>query len=81
MVIIWNPVIRKSVGIVIPIPKVGYTVVGFGVCPDTCDPKLVKITVDKISSIWEVEVYMLSTRVWKTVYMDAPFDSYLRWCQ
>nr|GEY46601.1 reverse transcriptase domain-containing protein [Tanacetum cinerariifolium] len=64
-----------------PQTQVGYTVVGFGVCPDTCDPKLVKITVDKISSIWEVEVFMLSTRVWKTVYMDAPFDSYLRWFQ
>ncbi|GJW47295.1 ribonuclease H-like domain-containing protein [Tanacetum coccineum] len=81
MAIIWNPVVRKSVGIIIPIPKVGYIVVGFGVCPDTSDPKLVKIAVDKISSIWEVEVFTLSTRVWKTVYMDAPFESCLRWFQ
>ncbi|GKE67642.1 putative pentatricopeptide repeat-containing protein, partial [Tanacetum coccineum] len=46
MAVIWNPTVRKSVGIVV-IPKVGYkrTIVGFGVCPDTSDPKLVKISV------------------------------------
>ncbi|GJU09956.1 FAR1-related sequence 5-like protein, partial [Tanacetum coccineum] len=45
MAVIWNPTVRKSVGIVV-IPKVGYkrTIVGFGVCPDTSDPKLVKIS-------------------------------------
>ncbi|GJW06937.1 putative pentatricopeptide repeat-containing protein [Tanacetum coccineum] len=69
----WN--VRKSVGIVIPIPKSGYIVVGFGVCPDTSDPKLVKTNVDKISSMWDVDVFTLSTRVWKTVYMGAPFKS------
>ena len=51
------------------------TIVGFGVCPDTSDPKLVKITVTKIPSMWEVEVFTLSTRVWKTVYTGAPFKS------
>ncbi|GJT94468.1 putative pentatricopeptide repeat-containing protein [Tanacetum coccineum] len=74
MVVIWNPTLRKSVGIVIPIPKVRH-IVGFGVCPDTSDPKLVKIIVDQISSMWEVEVFTLSTRFWKTVYMGAPFKS------
>ncbi|GKA67688.1 ribonuclease H-like domain-containing protein [Tanacetum coccineum] len=73
MVVIWNPTVRKSVGIVIP--KSGSIVVGFGVCPDTNDPKLVKVSVDEITSMWVVEVFTLSTRVWKTVYMGAPFKS------
>nr|GEX27632.1 hypothetical protein [Tanacetum cinerariifolium] len=51
-------------------------VVGFGVCPRTSDPKLVKISVVKEpSSMWVVEVFTLSRRVWETVYMDAPFKS------
>ncbi|GJQ98266.1 hypothetical protein Tco_0009405 [Tanacetum coccineum] len=54
MAVIWNPTIRKSVSIVIPIPK-AWHIVGFGVCPDTSDPKLVKIIDDKIS--WVVEVF------------------------
>ncbi|GKA82715.1 ribonuclease H-like domain-containing protein [Tanacetum coccineum] len=76
MVVIWNPTIRKSVDIVF-IPKVGYTstYVGFGVCPDTSNLKLVKMSVAKIPSMWQVDVYNLSTRVWKTVYMGAPFKS------
>ncbi|GJX54587.1 putative pentatricopeptide repeat-containing protein [Tanacetum coccineum] len=73
MVVIWNPNVRKSVGIVIP--KVGYNVFGFGVCPDTSDPKLVKMIVAKIPPMWQVEVFTLSTRVWKSVYTDVPFKS------
>ncbi|GJW87338.1 ribonuclease H-like domain-containing protein [Tanacetum coccineum] len=75
MVVIWNPTVRKSVAIVIPSSKAGYTVVGFGVCPDTSVPKLVKIIIDHISSMWVVEVFTLSTRVWKTVFTGAPFKS------
>ncbi|GKA15667.1 putative pentatricopeptide repeat-containing protein [Tanacetum coccineum] len=76
MAVIWNPTVRKSVGIVV-IPKVGYkrTIVGFGVCPDTSDPKLVKISVDATPSMWEVEVFTLSTRVRKIVFTGAPFKS------
>nr|GEU33449.1 hypothetical protein [Tanacetum cinerariifolium] len=80
MVVIWNPTVRKSVGIDILVPKGMYTkekciVVGFGFCPDTSDLKLVKIIDDKISSMWVVEVFALSTHVWKTVYTGAPFKS------
>ncbi|GJW60909.1 F-box domain containing protein [Tanacetum coccineum] len=74
-IVIWNPTVRKSVCIDILVPEAGYIVVGFGVCHDTSDPKLVKIYVDKISSMWVVEVFTLSTRVWKTVYIGAPFKS------
>ncbi|GJV68332.1 hypothetical protein Tco_0756038 [Tanacetum coccineum] len=72
MAVIWNHAIRKSVAIVV-IPKAGYkrTIVGFEVFPDTNDPKLVKISVAKIPSMWEVEVFTLSTRVWKTVCLGG----------
>ncbi|GJU08821.1 F-box domain containing protein [Tanacetum coccineum] len=79
MVVIWNPSVRKCVGIVIPNvlrSKVGYTRIGFGVCPRTNDPKLVKINVVQTPSIcWEVQVFTLSSRVWKTVFTGAPLRS------
>nr|GEW65314.1 hypothetical protein [Tanacetum cinerariifolium] len=79
MVVLWNPSIRKSVAIRIPnvIDSLyGYTCIGFGVCPHTNDPKLVKINVTKTLSIcWEVHVFTLSSRVWKAVYTGAPFKS------
>ncbi|GKD22318.1 F-box domain containing protein [Tanacetum coccineum] len=80
MAVIWNPSIRKCVSIVIPnvltFPH-GHTAIGFGVCPYTCDPKLVKINVNNISIpyTWVVEVFTLSTRVWQTVYRGMPFKS------
>ncbi|GJW57297.1 F-box domain containing protein [Tanacetum coccineum] len=68
-----NPSIRKCVGI--PILN-EYTHLGFGVCHDTSDPKLVKINVVRFPSrSWEVQVFTLSLRVWRTVYMGAPFNS------
>ncbi|GKB21085.1 F-box domain containing protein [Tanacetum coccineum] len=77
IVVLWNPCIRKSVGIPIPNEfdsRDRYTRIGFGVCPETNDPKLVKINVVKTPSIcWEVQVFTLSSRVWKTVYTGAPF--------
>ncbi|PWA72420.1 F-box domain-containing protein [Artemisia annua] len=82
MAVIWNPTVRKSVGIVIPNELYMRYVVGFGVCPRTSDPKLVKISVDKKRSMWVVEVFTLSRRVWETVYTGAPFKSYdLVWHQ
>ncbi|GJS85373.1 F-box domain containing protein [Tanacetum coccineum] len=79
LVVIWNPSVRKCVGIVIPNvlhSKVGYTRIGFGVCHDTNDPKLVKINVvETPSRCWEVQVFTLSSRVWKTVFTGAPFTS------
>nr|GEY00086.1 hypothetical protein [Tanacetum cinerariifolium] len=79
MVVLWNPSLRKCVGIVIPNVvdlQVLYTRIGFGVCPHTNDPKLVKINVVKTPSIcWDVQVFTLSSCVWKTVYTSAPFES------
>nr|GEX99166.1 hypothetical protein [Tanacetum cinerariifolium] len=79
MAVLWNPSLRKCVGI--PIPNVlyslyGYTRIGFGVCPRTNDPKIVKINVVKIPSIcWEIQVFTLTSRVWKTVFTGAHFRS------
>nr|GEW30942.1 ribonuclease H-like domain-containing protein [Tanacetum cinerariifolium] len=86
-VVIWNPTVRKLVCSDILVPEGRYTkeeciVVGIGVCPDTSDLKLVKIIDDKISSMWVVEGFTLSTHVWKTVYTGAPFKSCdLTWFQ
>jgi F-box interacting protein len=83
MAVIWNPSVRKYVGIVIPnvlYSRVGYTRIGFGVCPDTNDPNLVKINIVRTpSKCWEVQVFTLSSRVWKTVYMGAPKSVGLNW--
>nr|GEV82995.1 hypothetical protein [Tanacetum cinerariifolium] len=71
MDVLWNPTIKKSVGIVVPnvlhLPEV-LTFIGFRFCPNTSDPMLVKISTIGFRTIdWEVEVFKLSTRVWKTV--------------
>nr|GEV62784.1 ribonuclease H-like domain, reverse transcriptase, RNA-dependent DNA polymerase [Tanacetum cinerariifolium] len=81
MVVIWNPTVRKSVGIDILVPKGMYIkeewiVVGFGVCSDTSDLKLVKIIDDKISSMWVVEVFTLRFRSNGEVVMELDDDNY-----
>nr|GEZ88966.1 hypothetical protein [Tanacetum cinerariifolium] len=62
MAVIWNPTVRKYVGIVILNALDMYIVIGFGVCPDTSDPKLVKISVIVTPSMWVVEVFTLRLR-------------------
>nr|GEW71790.1 hypothetical protein [Tanacetum cinerariifolium] len=80
MAVLWNPIVRNSVCVVIPIlssptePTVA-GVVGFGVCHDTSDPKIVKIDVIHKKGIvhWEVYVFTLSSRVWKSLSITPPF--------
>nr|GFB82961.1 hypothetical protein [Tanacetum cinerariifolium] len=43
------------------------------VCPENCDPKLVKI--DKVKGILEVHVCTLSTRAWKKVFVNSQYKS------
>ncbi|XP_071718754.1 putative F-box protein At1g47790 [Rutidosis leptorrhynchoides] len=65
-VVLWNPTIRKSVDVVLGNhPDI---VIGFGVCPNTSDPKLVKINCVS----WEVEVFTLSSRVWRSISITMP---------
>nr|XP_043632970.1 putative F-box protein At3g16590 [Erigeron canadensis] len=87
MAVVWNPWIRKSVDV--PVPNVLFvpyeTILGFGVSPQTKDPKIVKI----ISSIhpkadtsvptpWRVEVFTLSSGTWKTPSNNLPFRNSIR---
>ncbi|GJY72842.1 F-box domain containing protein [Tanacetum coccineum] len=67
IVVLWNPSVVKAVAI--PIYNSNkLTFVGFGVCPNTSDFKLVRINTNGYLTVnWEVEVFMLSTRVWKNV--------------
>ncbi|KAK1412954.1 hypothetical protein QVD17_34590 [Tagetes erecta] len=84
-VVLWNVSIRKGVSFVVP--NVGddiyKTALGFGVCRVTRDVKIVKIRcilswedVVSISSIpWQVEVFTLSTRAWRSPYSNLPRKS------
>ncbi|XP_071714060.1 putative F-box protein At3g10430 [Rutidosis leptorrhynchoides] len=71
--VLWNPMIQKSVPIVVPGDE-NYmefkSVVGFGVCPRTSVPKLVKITfISRSPSIKnrtpQVEIFSLSSGSWR----------------
>ncbi|KAM0005459.1 putative F-box domain, galactose oxidase/kelch, beta-propeller, F-box associated interaction [Helianthus debilis subsp. tardiflorus] len=74
--VIWNPSIRKSVAIALPNldMRVAHAL-GFGVCPVTSDPKIVKISGTRsrhmkmkgvtCSSRWQVEVFSLRSGVWR----------------
>ncbi|GKD13894.1 putative polyprotein [Tanacetum coccineum] len=81
VVVFWNSSIRKSVSVLLE-PPLGLRTswVGFGVCPKTHDPKLVKIDkIRNVTGIPEVQVYTLSTRAWKKVYYKPPYMPYELW--
>ncbi|MFS8028975.1 putative F-box domain-containing protein [Helianthus anomalus] len=69
--VIWNPSLRKAVDVVLPDiadDDMYRTVLGFGVCRETRDPKIVKIKMDtKIHKEGGVYVFTLSTRIWRSV--------------
>ncbi|KAJ0771822.1 putative galactose oxidase/kelch, beta-propeller, kelch-type beta propeller [Helianthus annuus] len=80
---LWNPTIRKTVELVVPSVANGETyatVLGFGVCRETNDPKIVKIThivswgdMETASCIpWQVEVFTLSTGAWRRLGGNLP---------
>nr|XP_043633010.1 putative F-box protein At1g47765 [Erigeron canadensis] len=92
MFLLWNPAIRKSVGIQVPVmydEKVGNIgfddVVGFGVCPVTFDPTIIKIRcvnykqkmkdMPDISVPWKVRVFTLSTGTWSILSTDLPREA------
>ncbi|XP_071703058.1 putative F-box protein At1g47790 [Rutidosis leptorrhynchoides] len=66
MYAIWNPFIRKSVGIEVA-PSSLFKVY-FGVCPVTLDPKVVRIITR--SKKWLVEIYTLSSGSWRDISND-----------
>nr|XP_043619329.1 putative F-box protein At1g32420 [Erigeron canadensis] len=77
-VVLWNPTIRKSVTIDVPKASYEYTM-GFGVSPESDDPKLVKIqrfgnALDDLKPR-QAELYSLSTGEWRTLSEDLPRSS------
>ncbi|KAJ0903599.1 putative F-box domain-containing protein [Helianthus annuus] len=80
LVVVWNPLIGKSVGIEIPDPDRAYIVIGFGVCPKTSDPKIVKLSrfFDSDAEA-KAEVSTLSSGAWRSVLMNIPFKSLHFW--
>nr|GEY39827.1 hypothetical protein [Tanacetum cinerariifolium] len=66
MVVIWNYSIGKSFGIALPIYDPIPALYGFGVCPFTSDPTVVKfVCADNLP--WHVEVFTLSSGVWNVI--------------
>lgn len=69
MAVIWNPSIRKSVGVFIPFytnqiecSKICF---GFGVHPNTLDPTIVKVSYPVFQKgIWYVSVFSLNNMHW-----------------
>ncbi|KAK1441055.1 hypothetical protein QVD17_06892 [Tagetes erecta] len=78
MVVIWNILIRKTVAVAVPNVEIGMTygtVLGFGVCRETSDPKIVRI---KFIDSWdEMETINppLSTGVWRPPLGNVPRKS------
>ncbi|KAI3518052.1 hypothetical protein L1887_06404 [Cichorium endivia] len=92
MIVLWNPSIRKSVGIAVPgVLRWGLeTILGFGVCPITSDPTIVKIS--QVNLNWEmrsrgavpwvVEVFTLSAGCWRIPTSNLPNKSIkITWSQ
>ncbi|MFS8015868.1 hypothetical protein Hanom_Chr15g01361791 [Helianthus anomalus] len=73
--VIWNISLRKTVTVAVPTSDIYPTTLGFGVCCETSDPKIVNI---RYNDMWsqdnvtcipsQVEVFTLSTGVWRSPY-------------
>nr|GEY38993.1 hypothetical protein [Tanacetum cinerariifolium] len=67
MLVLWNPSLRRSVGIL----KSGYFgVFGFAVCPVTNEPTIVKF-----SFPWKVHIFTLSSNKWTEIQCSKPRKS------
>ncbi|GJT35414.1 putative F-box domain-containing protein [Tanacetum coccineum] len=83
--VVWNPSIRKSVSVVVPNVFHGLyeNVLGFGVCGNPYDVKIVKVTyvhiwkgMQSISSVpYQVKVFELSSGVWRIPCGNLPRKS------
>nr|XP_043639349.1 uncharacterized protein LOC122610422 [Erigeron canadensis] len=92
MVVLWNPWIRKCVDVFVlnVLYKGCGTILGFGVSPQTKDPKIFKINnpgyrVDTSVHVpSRVEVFTLSSGIWKSPSCSGrnniPFRNSIRFC-
>nr|XP_043626628.1 putative F-box protein At4g21240 [Erigeron canadensis] len=63
--ILWNPLIKKSVQVVLPpstTASATRVLAGFGVCPVTFDPIVVSISLP-----WKAQVFTLSSGTWRSL--------------
>lgn len=73
MVVLWNPSIKRSVGVLVPSymdqpPDSPKLVFGFGVRPDTLDPTILKINYPYYGEgPWYVSVFTLSSGRWNVL--------------
>ncbi|GJR80455.1 F-box/kelch-repeat protein-like protein [Tanacetum coccineum] len=83
MLVLWNPCVRRSVRIVLPYVPYKRSDFGFGICPITNDPSIVRISYfddsDMMNIPWQVEVFKLSLGVWKTISEDLPCPTIRVW--
>nr|GEY05446.1 hypothetical protein [Tanacetum cinerariifolium] len=67
MLVIWNLSTGKSFGIADPNhSNARNNIYGFGVCPDTSDPTVLKI-IQTHNKPWHVEAFTLSASVWNVI--------------
>ncbi|GJU19377.1 retrovirus-related pol polyprotein from transposon TNT 1-94, partial [Tanacetum coccineum] len=70
ILVVWNPCIGKSFGIgIVPMydhRTYSLIVYGFGVCPVTSDPTVVKV-LSSVNKPWHVGVFTLSLGVWNVI--------------
>ncbi|GJT54076.1 F-box domain containing protein [Tanacetum coccineum] len=76
MFLLWNPSIKKSVGILVPNytlqPDSPKMIFGFGICPVTLEPTILKINYPLYTDgPWYVSVSTLSSRTWYNLDYDC----------
>ncbi|GJW95882.1 F-box domain containing protein [Tanacetum coccineum] len=76
MLLLWNPSIKKSVGISVPNytyqPDSPKMIFGFGICPVTLEPTILKINYPLYTDgPWYVSVSTLSSRTWYSLDYDC----------
>ncbi|GJT38128.1 hypothetical protein Tco_0937993 [Tanacetum coccineum] len=76
MLLLWNPSIKKSVGISVPNytyqPDSPKMIFGFGICPVTLEPTILKINYPLYTDgPWYVSVSTLSSRTWYNLDYDC----------
>ncbi|KAK9068223.1 hypothetical protein SSX86_012334 [Deinandra increscens subsp. villosa] len=73
LIVVWNPSIRKSVGVTVP--SAGLVAVRFGVCPNTNEPKILRIIEQDHTLDFKTEVFALSTGTWRSLPpLCLPFE-------
>ena len=74
----WNPSIRRSVGILESCDNF----FGFAVCPVTNEPTIVKISQPRSYSRWKVKFFTLTSKSWTVIRCTEPRkNSYLNYGQ